>query len=59
MAACQDPDKRPCFTAPFYEGDDDVLDVDVLVQIPACAQEVAQRLQVVVIRENLQGKRTG
>lgn len=49
---------RPCRaksqSEPVYEGDDDVLDIDVLMELSAGAQERVQSLEVELIREHLQ-----
>ncbi len=44
-------------TLPVNEGNDDVFHVHLRVQISTSTQEVAQRLQVVVVWENLKRKR--
>lgn len=47
---------------PVYEGDDDVFDVDVLMELSAGAQKRVQGLEVKLVWENLhrgeKGKKT-
>ena len=43
-----------CGPVPVNESDNDVLDVDVLVQLSAGAQEGIERLQVELIGEDLE-----
>lgn len=40
-------------SVPVYKGDDDVLDIDVLMELSTGTQERVQSLEVELIRENL------